>query len=271
MTPYDAHLAGQGPEREKDALTVQTGELNGLRGTLATSKECQQWQTIAERKPLNDRHSEPLGDVPAPSQIFDHILQLVFSYLSPVLRHACSAKELLTHWRSLQRVAAVNRQWRAAALPALYRAICVVIGDSQGMAASASDGDIIWLRSNISLFHAAGQTESAREVRIFVQGMGQTAGQLLRQLLLAGLGGGVVWPQVERLRIDMRDSSNETQTNAEGERGPEALQALNDFLSRALPSLREIDYDEYGSRATYHGVPIEQLIKERLSSGWIRH
>ncbi|KAJ1662496.1 hypothetical protein GGF38_003325, partial [Coemansia sp. RSA 25] len=194
---------------------------------------------------------------------FDHILQLVFSYLSPVLRHACSEKELLTHWRSLQRVAAVNRQWRAIALPALYRAICVVIGNPLGVTALTSDGDMIRLRSNIALFHAAGQTENAREVRIFVQGVGQTAGQLLRQLLLAGLGGGVVWPRVERLRIDMRDSSNETQTNAEGERGPEALQALNDFLSRALPSLREIDYDEYGSRATYHSVPIEQLIKER--------
>ncbi|KAJ2461230.1 hypothetical protein GGF42_000327 [Coemansia sp. RSA 2424] len=264
MTPYNAHLAGQGMEREKDALTVQTGELNGLRGTLVTSEECWQWQAITERKLPNDRRSEPLGDVPAPSQSFDHILQLVFSYLSPVLRHACSAKELLTHWRSLQQVAAVNRQWRAVALPMLYRTIHIVIGNSLGMAASASGSDMIRLRSNIALFHAAGQTENAREVRVFVQGMGQTAGQLLRQLLLAGLGGGVVWPRVERLRIDMRDSSNETQTNAEGEHGPEALQALNDFLSRGLPSLREVDYDEQGSRATYHGVPIEQLIKERL-------
>ncbi|KAJ2640975.1 hypothetical protein GGF44_002330, partial [Coemansia sp. RSA 1694] len=162
------------------------------------------------------------------------------------------------------RAAAVNRQWRAVALPTLYRTACVVIGDSQGAAALASGSNEIQLLSNIDLLHVAGQTEHAREVRIFVQGMGQTAGQLLRQLLLAGLGGGVVWPQVERLRIDMRDSGKEMQTNAEGENGPEALRTLNDFLSRALPSLREIEYYGDNAKAVYGCIPIERLIKERL-------
>ncbi|KAJ2579665.1 hypothetical protein GGH95_002987, partial [Coemansia sp. RSA 1836] len=206
----------------------------------------------------------PFGGVPAPSQSSDRILRLVFSYLTPVPRLACSTKELLTHWRSLQRVAAVSRQWRAVALPALYRTACVVIGDSQGVAASASGSNEIRLRSNIDLLHAAGQADNAREVQIIVQGMGQTAGQLLRQLLLAGLSGGVVWPRVERLRIDMRDSGKEMQTNAEGENGPEALRTLNDFLSRALPSLREIEYYGDNAKAVYGCIPIEQLIKERL-------
>ncbi|KAJ2460830.1 hypothetical protein GGF42_000589 [Coemansia sp. RSA 2424] len=132
------------------------------------------------------------------------------------------------------------------------------------MAASASGSDEIRLRSNIDLLHTADQTDNVREVRVFVQGMGQTAGQLLRQLLLAGLGGGVVWPRVECLRIDMRDSGKEMQTSAEGERGPEALRTLNDFLSRALPSLREIEYYGDNAKAVYGCVPIEQLIKERL-------
>ncbi|KAJ2859345.1 hypothetical protein GGH94_006154 [Coemansia aciculifera] len=64
--------------------------------------------------------------VPAPSS--DSVLQLVFDYLSPVPGPGCRSKELLVHLRRLQIMAAVNREWRAAALPLLYRTAYVVIG-----------------------------------------------------------------------------------------------------------------------------------------------
>ncbi|KAJ2755354.1 hypothetical protein GGI19_001706 [Coemansia pectinata] len=107
----------------------------------------------------------------------------------------------------------------------------------------------IKLHTNIGLLRSAGQIGNAREIQIIVLGKSQTAGQLKRQLRLAGLGGETAWPGIERLRIDMRNGSDVTQTN---------------YLSQALPSLREIEYYDYNSKKLYHGVPIERLIKERL-------
>ncbi|KAJ2028716.1 hypothetical protein H4S03_007730 [Coemansia sp. S3946] len=125
------------------------------------------------------------------------------------------------------------------------------------------DGVDIGLHTNIGLFTAAGLVDKASEVQIVVQGMGQTAGQLLRQLLLAELGRHT-WPAVERLRIDMCDSSNTTLTNTMAEQSPNALKALNRLLSDILPSLREIEYYGPHSNAIYGCVLVEQLIKEQL-------
>ncbi|KAJ2876427.1 hypothetical protein GGH93_000744 [Coemansia aciculifera] len=55
-------------------------------------------------------------------------LQLVFDYLSPIPGPDCSSTELLAHLHCLQRVAAVNREWRAVALLLFYRVAYVVIG-----------------------------------------------------------------------------------------------------------------------------------------------
>ncbi|KAJ2889410.1 hypothetical protein IWW38_004729, partial [Coemansia aciculifera] len=71
------------------------------------------------------------------------------------------------------------------------------------------------LRSNIGLFDLAGQAENARKVQIVFQGFDQIAGQLLRQFILAGLGGGVVWHRVERLRMDLRGFNWDKQTNSQ--------------------------------------------------------
>ncbi|KAJ2872879.1 hypothetical protein GGH93_003658 [Coemansia aciculifera] len=255
---------------------------------------------------------------PSPSSV----LQLVFDYLSPVPGPPCTSTELLAHLRCLQRVAAVNREWRAAALPLFCCTVHVVIGhpldprdsdedgdnyddsedeyeDSEdkededsmdidvkvqgkpdtfnqggywdsgddeellGAVGLARNGVDIGLRTNIGLLSAAALIGQAHEVQIIVQGMSQTAGQLLRQLLLAGFGR-YEWASIERLRIDMRDSSSTTQTNTTMEQGPSAIKALNDFLSWALPSLREIEFYGPHSESIYGCVLIEQLIKERL-------
>ncbi|KAJ2421495.1 hypothetical protein GGF41_003850 [Coemansia sp. RSA 2531] len=125
------------------------------------------------------------------------------------------------------------------------------------------DGADIGLHTNIGLFTSAGLVDKASEVQIIVQGMGQTAGQLLRQLLLAELGRHT-WPAVERLRIDMCDSSNTTLTDTMAEQSPNALKALNRLLSDILPLLREIEFYGPHSKEIYGCVLVEQLIKERL-------
>ncbi|KAJ2054114.1 hypothetical protein GGI08_004665 [Coemansia sp. S2] len=68
--------------------------------------------------------------------------------------------------------------------------------------------------------------------------MRQTAGQLLRPLLLVELVR-LVWNRVERLRIDMRDSTRTTQTDT-----------VVDIMDP--------------TKTIYSCVLIEQLIKERL-------
>ncbi|KAJ2053484.1 hypothetical protein H4S04_000644 [Coemansia sp. S16] len=264
----------------------------------------QRRQTMIERRQQVPELALSCDKPMAPSP--NSVLQMVFGYLSPVPGPACTSKELLVHLRSLQRVAAVNREWRAVALPLFYHTAYVVIGgsldirdvdddgksvDTKGRGVKGDDSmgignkgqgetDVVdegddWnsdddddllnpvglsrsgidirLRTNIGLLSAAGLIEKASEVQIIVQGKGQTAGQLLRQLLLAEFGRHM-WPAVELLRIDMRDSSGTTQTNTEAE-----------LLSDILPSLRKIEYYGSHSKAIYGCVLIEQLIKERLN------
>ncbi|KAJ2812985.1 hypothetical protein FBU31_007511, partial [Coemansia sp. 'formosensis'] len=119
------------------------------------------------------------------------------------------------------------------------------------------------LRTNIDILYAAGQIGEVRDVQIVVQGMGQTADQLLSQLQLAGVGRHV-WAGAERLRIDMRDSGGVTQTYAMVEHDPNTVKALNDLLSTSLPSLREIEFYGPHSKKIYGCVLIEELIMERL-------
>ncbi|KAJ2894370.1 hypothetical protein IWW38_002601 [Coemansia aciculifera] len=111
--------------------------------------------------------------------------------------------------------------------------IHIVVGNFHDKTHTTSDG-AIRLRFNAGLFHAAGQADNAREVQIVFQGFDQTAGQLLRQFILAGLDGGVIWPRVERLRIDLRDFNGRMQPNSGepcGGSGSKAVQLLNNFLS----------------------------------------
>ncbi|KAJ2825560.1 hypothetical protein FBU31_003686, partial [Coemansia sp. 'formosensis'] len=191
----------------------------------------------------------------------NNVPRLIISYLSPDPQPDCRGVEQLAHMRCLLNLAAVNHQWRAVAFPMFYRTVLVVIGSWP----KASDGSVkVKLRTNIDLLHAAGQTSNAREVQIIVQGAGRTASELHDQLKLAGLSGEPPWPAIERLRIDMRDSSRVTRTDSKDMSGKKALTALNDFLSKMFPLLREIEYYGYNSIANYKRVPFEQLIKERL-------
>ncbi|KAJ2696694.1 hypothetical protein H4218_004425, partial [Coemansia sp. IMI 209128] len=74
--------------------------------------------------------------------------------------------------------------------------------------------------------------------------------RLLHQLVLAGLARHM-WPVVDSLRTDLRDSSSVTQTEATAEQGPEAVEALNEFLSDIMPLLCEIEFYGPNSKAIY--------------------
>ncbi|KAJ2751407.1 hypothetical protein GGI19_004501 [Coemansia pectinata] len=281
-----------------------------------TLERQQRRQAMVERREQVPELALSRSSISVPTSSPYRVLQLVLDYLSPVPGPSCTSNGLLAHLRSLQRVAAVNREWRAVALPMFYRTAYVIIGypldsldaydsDGKGMLSdgsdnSASEGDIhavdtdgqgevkrgddwdsgddeellntiglsrdgveICLDTNIGLIHAMGQTGNVREVQIIVQGMGQTAGQLLHQLLLAELGRHM-WPAVERLRIDMRDSSSTTRTYTMAEEKPKAVEELNNLLSDILPSLREIKFYGPHSKAIYGCVLVERLFKERL-------
>ncbi|KAJ2839061.1 hypothetical protein FBU31_000778 [Coemansia sp. 'formosensis'] len=275
------------------------------------------------------------NNILAPARSPNSVLHLVIGYLSPVPGPNCALNELLVHLRRLQVIAAVNREWRVAALPLFYCTAYLDIGhpldmydsdddmsfnngdvdgsnDNDGMSIDNEDdsdegdeGDMgvdggvstganeanivsggdfwskdededllntiglswsgvdIRRRSNIEIILAAGSCVNVRELRITVQGKGQTAGQLLRQLHLSYFGR-YEWPTVERLRIDMRGSSRTAQTNTTAVQGPMAIKELNSSLSESLPSLREIEFYGPHSKALYGCVLIEQLIKERL-------
>ncbi|KAJ2259704.1 hypothetical protein GGI01_003475 [Coemansia sp. RSA 376] len=302
--------------QQKHQEHLQNCEAKRMRRQQEHEKEEARWRQEKERRELLKLQRRPTtmerrrvmqelalsrNKPLAPSP--NSILQLVFDHLSPVPGPACTPTKLTAHLLILQRVAAINREWRAVALPLFYRTVHVVIGhpldprdmdDSDNEVSGYNRGQVkgdtvdggdgwdsgddeewlnaiglsrsgvnIRLRTNIGLFTSAGLVDKASEVQIIVQGMGQTAGQLLRQLLLAELGRHT-WPAVERLRIDMCDSSNTTLTDTMAEQSPNALKALNRLLSDILPSLREIEYYGPHSNAIYGCVLVEQLIKEQL-------
>ncbi|KAJ2834243.1 hypothetical protein GGI24_000485 [Coemansia furcata] len=235
-------------------------------------------QAVLER----ERHARELAltrsIMPTVAPSPNRALQWAFAYLTPVPGLGCSPNDLLAHLRCLQRVAAVSREWRAAALPLLYRTAYIITGDPiDALDADDSDDDMwplntagrsqnndnIRLRTNIGLFDTGGLVDNVREVHIIVQGSAQAAGQILRQLQLARLGVHA-WPSVERLRMSVQDCGSKFQTNVLAENDASALKELNDFLSRTLPSLREIEFHGPHSKAVYGCVPIERLIRERL-------
>ncbi|KAJ2840505.1 hypothetical protein FBU31_000358 [Coemansia sp. 'formosensis'] len=179
-------------------------------------------QAIVERRKRMPELALSRTNIPAPASSSNSVLQLVFDYLSPAPGPRCTSKELLSHLRRIQRVAAVNREWRAVALPLFYCTVHIVIShslettdtdDSDGSddddkgqeceddnmdedgneellstVGLSRNGAGMGLSTNIDLLCSADGIDKARKVQIIVQGMGQTAGQLLCQLVLAGVG-----------------------------------------------------------------------------------
>ncbi|KAJ2426552.1 hypothetical protein GGF41_002008, partial [Coemansia sp. RSA 2531] len=234
----------------------------------------------------------------APASSPNSVLQLVFDYLSLVPGPACTSKELIAYLHCLQRVTTINREWRAVASPLFYHIAYVAIGppldsldmydsedkysddeDSVGKSnegstrleaeghetADAVDKGNFWgSDNNEALLSTIGLSRNGVNIgqhsNVGLICMGQIAGQLLHQLVLAQFSR-YEWREVERLRIDMCDSSSKTRTNALAE---QCANAVNESLSASLPSLSEIEYYRPHSKSLYGCVLIEQLIMEWL-------
>ncbi|KAJ2749387.1 hypothetical protein GGI19_005686, partial [Coemansia pectinata] len=119
------------------------------------------------------------------------------------------------------------------------------------------------IRSNIRLIRDIDQVDKLHEMCIAIQDVALPANRLLR--ILKGMGfGESVWPSVERLQFNIIDYYGDTQVWLDEDCRPEDMEALNNCLSYALPSLCEIYFHGTSARHQYGHIPIEQLIVERL-------
>ncbi|KAJ2830501.1 hypothetical protein GGI24_001895 [Coemansia furcata] len=200
-------------------------------------------------------HGAPNSAAVVPSGV----LQLIYEYLSPPVH---SALMLLEKLLVFQRLAGVNHQWRAVAMPQLYLSIVVDIDEPTKKLRKHSNGYKLW--TNIGLFVGTDLGRMAREVRITVRGSGQTLLLLAQKLRSVGLGN-IEWLGVEKLYLDTSMCTFKGLLKKDQKGGRKCLDELNELLSAALPSLQEIAFLGPGANELYNCVPIQQLINERLS------
>ncbi|KAJ2061152.1 hypothetical protein GGI17_003262 [Coemansia sp. S146] len=181
---------------------------------------------------MRKQPSAPTSAADAPSDV----LQLIYDYLSPT--SARYSSQLPNHIHVLQRLAGVNRQWRAVALPQLYQTVVVDIDEPTKKQRPRNDSNKLW--TNIGLIVGADMVRMAREVRITVRGSEQTSLRLSKRLQSAGLGD-TVWSGVERLHLDT------SKCNFKG------------LLKKNLRSGKR-----QAASKVYHRIPIYQLISEYL-------
>ncbi|KAJ2074278.1 hypothetical protein GGI01_003706 [Coemansia sp. RSA 376] len=228
----------------------------------------------------------------------DELLRSIFGYMSPTELADQTGTLLLKHLKSFQQIAGVSRRWRAVAKPLFYRVAVVVCGEcvfrdskarnkndishdsssaggDDGTKYSFSgmsiyrDGSIDHythyptVRSNILLIRDIDQVNNLHELCITIQDVALPANRLLRILRDVGLGESV-WPSVERLQFNIIDYYGDTQVWLDEDCQSEDMVALNNYLSCALPSLREISFQGTSARHQYGYIPINQLIVERL-------
>ncbi|KAJ2695913.1 hypothetical protein H4218_004947 [Coemansia sp. IMI 209128] len=193
----------------------------------------------------------------------DDMLRLIFAHVSPVPPHGCSRDKLLAHLRVVQRMARVNSQWRAVAIPLLYRTVVIDIDVTGYKTKARGIGGNKGVRTNIGLYIGSGLASFARDMSIVVRSTPQTTSQFVHFLQKAGFGE-AEWLGVERLCIDISSSEFATTAATFRESGDEDEKVFNKLLSLCLPSLREIH--ALGITGGYYslGVPVSYLVNERL-------
>ncbi|KAJ2110933.1 hypothetical protein IW146_005694 [Coemansia sp. RSA 922] len=195
------------------------------------------------------------------------ILRLVFAYLSPKPLLGSFGTQLLEHLTSLQKVAGVSRQWRSVALPLLYNIAAVALVEphmkTNGIGGLYREDDKIKILSNVRLIRDVDQVDNISEMRIVLQGGSLAASELTSMIEYSGIGESV-WPNVKRLQFDMFQYGGEYPLRPEGGSVRVDMGPLNKLLSQALPALREISFEGSNAYNLYGGVPIKQLIVDRL-------
>ncbi|KAJ2102957.1 hypothetical protein GGI09_000932 [Coemansia sp. S100] len=160
----------------------------------------------------------------------------------------------------LQELASVNYQWRSVAKQLFYRVAFVVVGKPKYGVNGRYGIEVI---SNIRLIRNVGEIDSVRELQIDMRCGAHLLNSLRNILLEEGLFGSS-WPGIERLLINMFDTTSYSDYVSKATCKPETVKAFNDLLSRALPSLCEIDYTGFSDIPQNRFNPFAPLIKERL-------
>ncbi|KAJ2058561.1 hypothetical protein GGI17_004973 [Coemansia sp. S146] len=194
------------------------------------------------------------------------ILRLVFAYLSPKPLLGSFGTQMLEHLTGLQKVASVNHQWRSVALPMFYDVAAVVFVEplvyTAGIGGHYFDDGEIKILPNVRLILDMGQVDNISEMRIVLQGVSLEVSELTHMLEYSGIEESV-WANVERLQFDALQYTSVYPLKPKG-RVSVDLDLLNKLLPQALLSLREISFGGFNTHNQYGGVPIKQLIVERL-------
>ncbi|KAJ2815422.1 hypothetical protein FBU31_006935, partial [Coemansia sp. 'formosensis'] len=183
--------------------------------------------------------------------LLSDILRLVFDHLE----EEDTSTLKFDHVQRLKQYASVNRQWRSVAKQQFYRVAFIAV---RGPIFDDYGSVTMDATSNIRLIRDVGEVDRVREVQVDMGGGMHLIDNLTDAIEEIGLGE-PPWPRVERLQFNMINSYNYTDKY-----NPATLKRFNDLISRALPSLREIEYMGYCVNTQRRFIPIAQLIEERL-------
>ncbi|KAJ2100159.1 hypothetical protein GGI09_002411 [Coemansia sp. S100] len=189
-----------------------------------------------------------------------NILRLIFAYLHQKHPRGSVNAIMLDNLKRLKELASVNRQWRSVAKGQFYRVAFLAVRELKHDVDSIG---IMRMSSNIRLIRDVGEIDRVRELQINMRCGSQLLNDLGCILLEEGLCGSS-WPGIERLQFNMLDHSNYSANASEAMCEPETVSAFNMFLSRALPSLREIYYTGFSDNPQNTFNLIAPLIEERL-------
>ncbi|KAJ2353553.1 hypothetical protein GGH92_000587 [Coemansia sp. RSA 2673] len=189
-----------------------------------------------------------------------NILRLIFAYLHQKHPRGSVNAIMLDNLKRLKELASVNRQWRSVAKGQFYRVAFLAVRELKHDVDSIG---IMRMSSNIRLIRDVGEIDRVRELQINMRCGSQLLNDLGCILLEEGLCGSS-WPGIERLQFNILDHPNNSANASEAMCEPETLSAFNMFLSRALPSLREIYYTGFSDNPQNTFNPIAPLIEERL-------
>ncbi|KAJ1944969.1 hypothetical protein EC988_005858, partial [Linderina pennispora] len=163
--------------------------------------------------------------------------------------------------RALQPLSAISQRWRRLTLPLFCRRAFVSIDETE------TSPVVLRTDSNLGLLLDTEHDDLAREMVIWVTCSMVSLPKIQRLLAKAGFDR-TAWLTVRRLEYcnALHDFPEDDEYYA-----PESVQEFNEFLSLALPSLRDIDYEDMYSQFTYNRFTASPLINEHIGGPTALH
>ncbi|ORX70720.1 hypothetical protein DL89DRAFT_292345 [Linderina pennispora] len=163
--------------------------------------------------------------------------------------------------RALQPLSAINQRWRRLTLPLFCKRAFVSIDETEASPV------VLRTDSNLGLLLDTEHDDLAREMVIWVTCSMVSLPKIQRLLTKAGFDR-TAWLTVRRLEYcnALHDFPEDDEYYA-----PESVQEFSEFLSLALPSLRDIDYEDMYSQFTYNRFTASPLINEHIGGPTALH